>query len=179
MRANISTWQRVGSVAGGLTLLYAGSRRPRLKALTQTTGVGLVLRGVSGYCPVTAVTRGRNGRGAGARTFSDTRASLGGARGVRVHEVVIIDRPRAEVYRFWQRLSNLPRFMRHLERVDLLEGDRSHWVAAGPLGSQVEWDAEVINEIEGSLLAWYRCPGPRWQAPAPCTSGTCQAARRR
>ncbi len=42
---------------------------------------------------------------------------------------------------------------------DLLEGGRSHWVAAGPLGHQVEWDAEIINEVDGYLLAWQSLPG--------------------
>ncbi len=63
------------------------------------------------------------------------------------------------VYKFWRQLSNLPRFMSHLERVDLLDERRSHWVAAGPLGHQVEWDAEIINEVDGYLLAWQSLPG--------------------
>jgi uncharacterized membrane protein len=63
------------------------------------------------------------------------------------------------VYSFWRQLSNLPRFMSHLARVDLLGGGRSHWVAAGPLGHQVEWDAEIINEVDGYLLAWQSLPG--------------------
>jgi uncharacterized membrane protein len=152
VEANIGTWQRVGSVAGGLALLYAGNRRPRWKAMTQTTGVGLVMRGVSGFCPVTAVAKSRAGN-------DDTRKRLGGSRGVHVHEVVTIDRPRAEVFGFWRQLSNLPRFMRHLERIDMLDGGRSHWVVAGPLGTHVEWDAEVINEVEHSLIAWRSLPG--------------------
>ena len=152
MVANIGKWQRIGSVAGGLGLLYAANRRPRWRAATRSAGLGLVMRGVSGYCPVTAVVRPRTGN-------EDTRAALGGPRGVHVHEVVTVDRPRAEVYRFWRQLSNLPRFMRHLERVDVLDDNRSHWVATAPLGSKVEWDAEIINEIDGSLIAWRSLPG--------------------
>ena len=36
---------------------------------------------------------------------------------------------------------------------------RLHWVASGPLGRPVEWDAEIINEVEGYLLAWQSLPG--------------------
>ena len=151
MERNLGTLQRVGSVAGGLALLYVGARRPRLNALTKATGVGLVMRGVSGYCPVTAAV-------APSRAQS-TRDVLSGPRGIHVHETVAINRPRAEVYRFWRQLSNLPRFMSHLERVELLDNGRSHWVAAGPLGHTVEWDAEIINEIDGYLLAWQSLPG--------------------
>lgn len=149
MEQNIGTWQRVGSVAGGLTLLYAGARRPRVAALTRAAGVGLVLRGLAGYCPVTA---------AATKARPDTARQLSGSRGVHVRETVTVDRPRMEVYRFWRQLSNLPRFMTHLERVDELDARRSHWVATGPFGRRVEWDAEIINEIEGSLIAWQSLP---------------------
>lgn len=156
MEQNIGTWQRVGSVAGGLALLFVGARRPRLGALTKTTGVGLVLRGMSGYCPVTAATtRRRPALGESATP----REALAGPRGIHVLETITIDRPRMMVYRFWRQLSNLPRFMSHLERVDLLDDRRSHWVASGPLGHQVEWDAEIINEVDGYLLAWQSLPG--------------------
>lgn len=151
MEQNIGTWQRVGSVAGGLALLYMGARRPRVAVLTRATGVGLVLRGMAGYCPVTAATTRDSARPA--------RQALSGPRGIHVKETVTIDRPRMAVYRFWRQLSNLPRFMTHLERVDLLDGQRSHWVAAGPLGHRVEWDAEVIHEVDGYLLAWQSLPG--------------------
>ena len=154
MEQNIGTWQRVGSVAGGLALLYWGARRPRVAALTRATGVGLVLRGVGGYCPVTAATtptRRSNGHTA--------REALAGPRGIHVRETIAIDRDRPSVFAFWRQLSNLPRFMSHLERVDLLGNGRSHWVARGPLGHQMEWDAEIINEVEGYLLAWQSLPG--------------------
>ena len=49
--------------------------------------------------------------------------------------------------------------MSHLARVDEFADGRSHWVASGPLGHQVEWDAEIINEVEGYLLAWQSLPG--------------------
>ena len=76
-----------------------------------------------------------------------------------MRETVTIERPRSAVYRFWRQLSNLPRFMSHLDRVDVFDNGRSHWVAAGPLGRQVEWDAEIINEVDGYLLAWQSLPG--------------------
>ena len=152
MQQNIGTWQRVGSIASGLALLYVGARRPRMAAMTRATGVGLVLRGMAGYCPVTAAATARDPR-------RSARQALAGPRGIHVRETVTIDRPRQVVYAFWRRLSNLPRFMSHLARVDEFADGRSHWVASGPLGHQVEWDAEVINEVEGYLLAWQSLPG--------------------
>jgi uncharacterized membrane protein len=77
-----------------------------------------------------------------------------------VRESVVLELPIADVYRFWRRLDNLPRFMAHLETVteDATAG-RSHWVAAGPGGLRVEWDAEIINEVENKTLGWRSLPG--------------------
>jgi uncharacterized membrane protein len=48
--------------------------------------------------------------------------------------------------------------MSHLERVTETSNGRSHWIAAGPAGMQVEWDAEIINEVENHVLAWRSLP---------------------
>src|SRR5205814_3477281 len=34
----------------------------------------------------------------------------------------------------------------------------SHWVASGPAGLRVEWDAEIIHEVENQILAWRSLP---------------------
>jgi uncharacterized membrane protein len=51
--------------------------------------------------------------------------------------------------------------MEHLESVRVEDADsgRSHWVARGPLGRNVEWEAEVIEERENELLVWKSLPG--------------------
>ena len=54
---------------------------------------------------------------------------------------------------------NLPRFMRYLDSVRQDTADRTHWMAVGPGGLRVEWDAELINEIENQLIAWRSLPG--------------------
>ena len=49
--------------------------------------------------------------------------------------------------------------MDNLESVTVLDSRRSHWVAKGPVGTRVEWDAEIHNEIEDELIAWRSLPG--------------------
>lgn len=78
----------------------------------------------------------------------------GNGKGITVEKTVTINRPAAEVYAFWRDFSNLPRFMTHLESVTVSGDGRSHWVAKTPLGHRVEWDAEVINELQDHLIAW-------------------------
>src|SRR5205814_3086482 len=64
-----------------------------------------------------------------------------------------------ELYGFWKNFENLPRFMRHLERVQKIDEQRSHWVAKGPAGYSVEWDAEIINDEPGQVIAWRSLAG--------------------
>jgi uncharacterized membrane protein len=43
--------------------------------------------------------------------------------------------------------------------VKMIDEKRSHWVAKGPAGFSVEWDAEIINEKENELVAWRSLEG--------------------
>ena len=49
--------------------------------------------------------------------------------------------------------------MEHLDRVTETSDGRSHWVANGPAGLAVEWDAQIINEVRDKVLAWKSLPG--------------------
>ncbi|GMU19984.1 MAG: hypothetical protein AMXMBFR13_00850 [Phycisphaerae bacterium] len=73
---------------------------------------------------------------------------------IHVERSMIINRPPDEVYRFWRDFTNLPRFMQHLQSVEVQDGRRSHWITKAPAGTTVEWDAEVIHEIEDDTIAW-------------------------
>ena len=59
----------------------------------------------------------------------------------------MINKPVDELYAFWRELSNLSRFMDHLECVKVINDRLSHWTAKGPIGMNVEWDAEIVNDI--------------------------------
>src|SRR3954447_4600637 len=76
-----------------------------------------------------------------------------------IHQSVTIAREPADVYEFWRKLENLPQFMKHLERVEMRDQTHSHWVATGPMGSSVEWDAEITRDEPGRLIAWRSVPG--------------------
>lgn len=64
-----------------------------------------------------------------------------------------------DLYDFWKQFDNLPRFMEHLQRVSQLPDGGWHWVAAAPAGAEVEWDADVTQDIPGRLIAWRSRPG--------------------
>lgn len=78
---------------------------------------------------------------------------------VRVKASTTVRRSPDELYAFWHDFANLPRFMAHLEAVETLPDGNSHWRATGPAGMKVEWDAEVVADRPGELIAWRTLPG--------------------
>ena len=115
--------------------------------MAEQAGTGLVARGLVGYCPINELM----GRDSSTR---DTRKALGGPRGIHVLESVVVPVVPSVAYRFWRDLSNLPKFMSHLERVDVVDATHSHWVARAPGGLQVSWDAKIIGDVENKLIGW-------------------------
>jgi uncharacterized membrane protein len=80
--------------------------------------------------------------------------TLAGGRGCRVERTVTVMRSADELYERWRDLSRLPDLMPHIEKVTPLEGGRSRWVARGPAGVRFAWDAELIADKPGQLIAW-------------------------
>lgn len=145
-KPNISKTEQWVSTIAGVALAAAGYQRSN-KALG-VAGLALLGRGASGYCPVSAAM------GRDTSSPYDTRARLGGTRGVRAEAAITIYKPQIEVYAYWRNFENLPNFMDHLIEVNDIDGTRSHWVAKGPLGVQVEWTAEIVNDVAPDLISW-------------------------
>jgi uncharacterized membrane protein len=150
----MSKTSRLVSGIGGVALIALSFRRKRLRPLLFPVATGLISRALTGG-PAIKLPGGkavRVGRGSSV-------ASVPRGKGIKVEESVVINRPVVEVYRFWRNFENLPRFMDHLESVTVLDENRSHWVAKGPAGSRIEWEAVIHNEIDNELIAWRSLPG--------------------
>ena len=163
-RRNVGRIERLLSMAAGGALAAYGLKRRAIPGGTAAlAGAALLYRGATGHCNVYAAfginRTGGHGTGVKADRDSDTRRQLGGPAGIRVEESVIVHKPVAEVYRFWRNFENFPKFMDHLELVAAREGGISHWMAKGPAGLEVEWDARIINEIDNKLIAWQSLAG--------------------
>jgi uncharacterized membrane protein len=65
-----------------------------------------------------------------------------------------MNRPAQEIYEFWRKLENLPRFMRHVESVRETGERTSRWVAKIPGGTSVEWDSEILEDRPGEYISW-------------------------
>ena len=154
-------------IAGAALAAYAIKKRTTASGAAALAGAALMYRGTTGHCDLyerLGINRADGhaselGTGVIADRGSDTRRKLGGGRGTHVVEAVTVNRPVAEVYRFWRNFENLPTFMRHLESVSMREKGISHWVARGPAGTTVEWDARVINDVDNKVIGWQSLEG--------------------
>ena len=80
--------------------------------------------------------------------------TLAGGRGARAERTVTIMRSPEDLYARWRDLARLPEVMAHLESVTPIDGRRSRWVARGPAGTRIEWEAEITADEPGRLIAW-------------------------
>jgi len=71
-----------------------------------------------------------------------------------IEKSVTIDRSRKEVYAFWRDPTHLPEFMDRVERVQILDPNRSQWLVGGPLGIHVLWDVQILSDQAPYDLAW-------------------------
>lgn len=124
---------RWGALVGGGVLAAIG--------LTRRSKTGIALAG-----------------GGGLLAFAGSRVSSTPAHFVASSTMQVNCSPQ-QAYKFWRNFENLPLFMRHLDNVSILGSTRSRWVAAGPLGSHIQWDAEIVADREGELISWRSLPG--------------------
>lgn len=156
-------WSRVGGDALDLALLGAAALSPR----AERGRVAAATAAVAGVALMDYLC---------ARELTDS-AAEGGA--LRVKAAVTISRSPEDLYRYWRQLETLPRFMKHLESVQVLDDRRSHWVAKGPAGTTLEWDADITEDRPNEVIAWRSIQGSDVNhagsvrfAPAPGDRGT-------
>lgn len=134
---------RILTAAGGAFLTILGLRRGGLLGIiAAAAGGSLIYKGASGKWPL-----------------EDVDLSSSGNSDIDISTSLIINESREKLYSYWRKLENLPSFMKHLEEVDEVTNKRSRWKARVPGGfANLEWEAEIIQEEENSLLAWRSLP---------------------
>jgi uncharacterized membrane protein len=145
-----AVWSRVAGDALDLALLGVALGNP-------DNDRGRTLFATANVLAVTALDM------TAAKTLSmqpETRANAGAERGIiHTKRSQTVAKPLPEVYAFWRNFENLPRFMRHLESVTVVDDRRSHWKAKAPAGKTVEWDAVITDERENELISWRSVEG--------------------
>ncbi len=67
---------------------------------------------------------------------------------------IIIKASSGEAFNAWSSFENFPNFMKYIKSVTKTGPRTSHWVMDGPLGKDVEWDAEITCYDEGKRIGW-------------------------
>jgi uncharacterized membrane protein len=78
----------------------------------------------------------------------------------RFQESVEVEAPVSACYQRWLNFEEFPRFMEHVESVTRQGDKRWHWVVSGPLGKDLEWDAEVDGTKPNQLISWHSISDP-------------------
>jgi uncharacterized membrane protein len=132
-----SIGRRLVSSVIGFGLVIGGARREGLAGGVVIAGGGtLLLRAITNV-PLYKLI------GIGARR-----------RAILLKKTISVSAPIEEVFRFWSRPDNFPRFMEHVRDVRILDDRLSHWKVEGPAGLIVEWDSELVHARPNELLAW-------------------------
>jgi uncharacterized membrane protein len=71
-----------------------------------------------------------------------------------VARAVTINRPIGELFAYFRDFANIPTFMENVERIQVLDQRRSHWVVKGPAGKSYEWTSAITDEVPDRLIAW-------------------------
>ena len=133
-------WSRVAGDVLDIATLVGGARAKGAAPMRLALGLA-ALAGVTVADVVTA--RALSGRGVERRATA----------------AITVNRERSEVYRHWRDLEHLPEFMAHLRSVQADASGRSRWEAAGPAGTTVRWEAEVVEDREDEVISWSSIEG--------------------
>jgi len=69
-------------------------------------------------------------------------------------KTIIVKAPVSDVYDIWANFENFPHFMKYIQSVRKTGDGLSHWVMEGPLGKEIEWDAETTRMDDHKRIAW-------------------------
>jgi uncharacterized membrane protein len=164
---------RVAGDAMDLTLLGA-ALRPGNPHRGRTMAAVAAVAGVAAL-DVLASRQLSKGR---PRTVGPAATALANGR-IAFTKAIAVNASPERCYELWRDFANLPRFMKHLEAVRMTGERTSHWVARGPGGYRVEWDAETTADLPNRQIAWRSLPGATVEnegsvsfEPAPAGRGT-------
>ncbi|MEX0719623.1 MAG: SRPBCC family protein [Balneolaceae bacterium] len=140
---NIGPKERVASIASGSYLMYKGllKKKSLIKSLT---GGYMLFRGLTGYC---ALNNAIGIKEIETNTDIDIKTKL------------IVNKPRNQVYKYWRNLENLPKIMKHIEKVETLDDKKSKWEAKMPGGvGKISWESEITEDVKNEFISWQSLP---------------------
>lgn len=77
----------------------------------------------------------------------------------RLHSSVEVSAPVDLCFEQWSRFEQLPSCLNSILNVTDRGNGRYHWTIRGPLGSTVEWEADLLNKIDNEFISFRSVPG--------------------
>lgn len=149
---NVGQAERIASsVAGGALLLLAIRERGLVGGALAALGAACLWHGSRRHSPVYAAL--------GVQSDDASTWSNPISRDIHSRWSVTIDRSPQELFETWRELSNLPRFLTHVESVEEQDDKISHWTARIPGGKTAEWDARITQEDRPHTIRWESLEG--------------------
>ena len=142
LRERWSPLQRLGAGVVGVGLLAVGARRrDRLGALLRLGGIAILARDVADQSL-------RRMLGIGAERDV-----------IEIQKTLTVRAPIEDVFDLWLHCERFPVFMDHLREVEPLGEGRYRWIARGPGGLSVSWEADITELVPLERIAWASLPG--------------------
>jgi uncharacterized membrane protein len=145
---NVGENERVISAIAGTTLLSFGLKRRSLGGLVVAAAGGeLLYRALSGHCQM----------------YQWLGKNTADAESGRLQSTITIGKSAEDLHRLWRDPASLSKILGHFVDVEARGDNRLHWKLHAPMGNELEWDAEIVDERPGESLRWRSCEG----APLP------------
>ena len=142
-------WSRVAGDVMDLVLLGRALRNGDSWHRGRTVAATAAVAGLTAVDLLAARRSGSTAPSSGATSSSD----------LELTAAVTVAKTPQEVYDFWRGLERLPSFMEHLQSVEWTGEGRTRWTASAPVKKSVSWDAELVEDVPGEVIAWRSLPG--------------------
>ncbi|HET6778556.1 MAG TPA: SRPBCC family protein, partial [Gemmatimonadales bacterium] len=129
-------------IAGGVLLAQGLRTRGLVGRSLSAVGVGLLTRAVSNTSPGELM-----------------KFRIAARRGISVEKTIAVGAGVEQVWELWSNFESFPQFMTHLQEVQKVDEGHSHWVAVGPAGIPIEWDAVVTDWVPRQFIGWTSVEG--------------------
>ncbi len=137
MQSNWSPAARfLAGIAGGTLMLSGLKNRGLFRTAAMASGVTLLTRAVTNLELRRLLGIGRD------------------KRGIDVQKAITINAPVDTVYKTMSDFENFPTFMKNVQRVSRLNGNRYRWTVAGPGKTPLEWESVLTSEVPNRELSW-------------------------
>lgn len=139
---NVGGTERMLSAVGGAAMVIHGlSRRTPLGLIESALGAMLLARGTTGRCAL-------------YRALGIGTAEPDADNHMHVQQSVTVNAPAEALYREWRRLDNLPRLMKHVRAIEVIDDRRSRWTVEGPGGATATWESEITSDHPNERIGW-------------------------